>query len=106
MNPLDELRRLCLGLPETSERLSHGEQTWFVSGKKVFVTYADHHHDDRLGFWCAAPAGFQERLVADRPDRFFRPPYVGPRGGGSGSTSMSLSRGTRLLTSWRRHTDR
>ncbi|MCA1736549.1 MAG: MmcQ/YjbR family DNA-binding protein [Actinobacteria bacterium] len=80
MNPLDELRRLCLGLPETSERLSHGEPTWFVSGKKVFVTYADHHHDDRLGFWCAAPAGFQERLVADRPDRFFRPPYVGPRG--------------------------
>jgi len=67
-------------LPETTERLSHGEPTWFVQGKKTFVTYADHHHDDRLAFWCAAPPGAQDVLVAAEPDRFFRPPYVGPRG--------------------------
>jgi hypothetical protein len=29
------------------------------------VTYADHHHDDRLAFWCAAPPGTQEALVTD-----------------------------------------
>jgi CheY-like chemotaxis protein len=45
-----------------------------------FVMYADHHHDDRLAFWCAAPAGVQGALVASDPDRFFRPPYVGHRG--------------------------
>ncbi|WP_214325524.1 MmcQ/YjbR family DNA-binding protein [Nonomuraea sediminis] len=80
MDPLEELRRICLALPETTERLSHGEPTWFVRGKKTFVMYADHHHDDRLGFWCAAPPGAQQELVGEDPERFFRPPYVGHRG--------------------------
>ncbi len=79
-DPLGALRRLCLALPETTERLSHGEPAWFVQGKKTFVTYANHHHDDRLSFWCAAPPGAQEVLVGSDPERFFRPPYVGPRG--------------------------
>jgi hypothetical protein len=71
-DPLGTLRRLCLALPETTEHPSHGKTT--------FVTYADHHHDDRLAFWCAAPPGTQEALVASDPGRFFRPPYVGHRG--------------------------
>jgi hypothetical protein len=79
-DPLERLRRLCLALPETTERLSHGEPTWFVRGKKTFVMYADHHHDDRLGLWCAAPAGAQETMVGAAPERFFVPPYVGHRG--------------------------
>jgi hypothetical protein len=78
--PLELLRRLCLALPEVSERPSHGEPAWFVRGKKSFVTFADHHHDDRLAFWCAAPAGAQQDLVAAHPKRFFVPPYVGHRG--------------------------
>lgn len=78
--PLDRLRALCLGLPETTERLSHGEPSWFVRDKKQFVTLSDHHHDDRVGFWCAAPPGVQEALVAAEPERYFRPPYVGGRG--------------------------
>jgi len=77
---LETLRQLCLALPETTERLSHGEPTWFVRGKKTFVMYANHHHDDRLGFWCAAPDGAQEALVGSDPERFFVPPYVGHRG--------------------------
>lgn len=79
-NPLERLRALCLALPEATERFSHGEPTWFVRGKKTFVSYADHHHDDRLGFWCAAPPGAQEALVGSDPQRYFRPPYVGHRG--------------------------
>jgi hypothetical protein len=63
-----------------TERVSHGEPTWFVRGRKTFVMYADHHHDDRHGFWCAAPAGAQEALLAAQPDHFFYPPYVGHRG--------------------------
>ncbi|WP_155360268.1 MmcQ/YjbR family DNA-binding protein [Acrocarpospora macrocephala] len=80
MEQLERLRALCLELPETTERLSHGEPTWFVRGKKTFVTFADHHHDDRLGFWCAAAPGVQQELVDTEPDRFYRPPYVGHRG--------------------------
>lgn len=79
-DPLESLRAVCLALPETSERLSHGEPAWFVRGRKTFVTYADHHHDDRLAFWCAAPPGVQEALAGSDPERYFRPPYVGHRG--------------------------
>lgn len=79
-DPLPALRALCLDLPEVVERNSHGEPAWFVRGKKTFVTYSDHHHGDRLSFWCAAPPGSQEELIAAEPDRFFRPPYVGGRG--------------------------
>lgn len=77
-DPLPQLRALCLDLPEVTEKISHGEPTWFV--RRTFVTYANHHHDDRLGFWCAAPPGVQEELVGAEPARFFRPPYVGHRG--------------------------
>ncbi|MGW0522356.1 MmcQ/YjbR family DNA-binding protein [Crossiella sp. NPDC003009] len=79
-DPLESLRALCLALPETTERLSHGEPTWFIRGKKTFVMYANHHHDNRLAFWCAAPLGAQEALVGAEPERYFRPPYVGHRG--------------------------
>jgi len=79
-DPLERLRGLCLALPETTERRSHGEPTWFVRDKKVFVMYADNHHDDRVGFWCAAAAGEQAAQVGAAPERFFRPPYVGGRG--------------------------
>lgn len=69
-----------MGFPEVTERLSHGEPTWFIRDKKSFATYADHHHDDRLAFWCAAPDGVQQALVEGHPDRYFVPPYVGHRG--------------------------
>ena len=29
-DPYDEVRRICLALPETNERLSHGEPTFFI----------------------------------------------------------------------------
>lgn len=80
MDALERLRELCLGLPEATERPSHGEPAWFVRDKKLFVMFADHHHDDRLAFWCAAPPGVQEALVGGEPERYFRPPYVGHRG--------------------------
>jgi len=77
---LEKLRAICLALPETSERLSHGEPAWFIREKRQFVTYASHHHDDRIAFWCAAPESVQHALVNAHPDRLFVPPYVGHRG--------------------------
>jgi hypothetical protein len=77
---LERVQRLCLALPETSERLSHGEPTFFVH-KKVFVMFADNHHNDgRVAVWVPVPEGFQEGLIERAPRVFFRPPYVGPRG--------------------------
>ena len=77
---LERIRRLCLALPEATERMSHGEPAWFVRDKKMFATYANQHHDDRIAFWAAAPAGAQETLVDGDPEHFFCPPYVGTRG--------------------------
>ena len=78
---LQQTREACLRLPEVTERLSHGSPAWFVRGKKTFVMFVDDHHGDGiLGIWCAAPPGVQAELVAQEPDRFFRPPYVGHRG--------------------------
>lgn len=77
---MDRLRSICMSLPEVIERTSHGEPTWFISGKKSFAMSADHHHDDRLAMWCAAPAGAQEELIDTDAEHFFRPPYVGTRG--------------------------
>ena len=78
---LDRVRELCLSLPETTERLSHGQPSFFVRGKKTFVMYLDNHHDDgRLALWCAAPEGMQAALVESDPESYFVPPYVGHRG--------------------------
>ena len=78
---LERIREICLALPETSERLSHGAPTFFVRGSRAFVTVLTNHHDDgRFAIWCAAPDGMQTRLVEADPKRFFVPPYVGHRG--------------------------
>jgi hypothetical protein len=78
---LERLRTICLALPETSERLSHGSPTFFIRDKKTFVMYLDDHHGDgRLAIWCAAAPGQQGELVDEEPERFFVPPYVGHRG--------------------------
>jgi hypothetical protein len=76
---IGRLRAICLALPGTSERLSHGEVCFFVG--KQFVSLDDHHHGgDHLAFWCPAPVGAQDELIAQDPVQFFRPPYVGHRG--------------------------
>lgn len=64
-----------------TERASHGSPSFFVRDKKQFVSVDDHHHGAaHLAFWCPAPPGAQEELVAEDPAQFFRPPYVGHRG--------------------------
>ncbi|GLW93695.1 MmcQ/YjbR family DNA-binding protein [Actinokineospora globicatena] len=80
-NPLPRLRKTCLALPGVTEKISHGSPSWFARGDKgMFVSFVGEHHGERLAFWCAAPPGAQEEMVAEDPDRFFRPPYVGHRG--------------------------
>ena len=78
---LGRIREICLALPETSERLSHGAPTFFVRDKRSFVMVVTNHHGDgRFAIWCAAAAGMQSMVVEADPERFFVPPYVGHRG--------------------------
>lgn len=75
------VREICLSFPEVSERLSHGSPSFFIRGKKTLTMFVDDHHGDGiLGIWCPAMPGVQEELIEQEPERFFRPPYVGPSG--------------------------
>ena len=77
---LQRVREICLKLSDTTERLSHGEPTFFV-GKKVFAMFANNHHQDgRIAVWIPVPAGAQLALIEAAPQKFFKPPYVGVRG--------------------------
>jgi hypothetical protein len=78
---LARMRAICMAMPGATEKLSHGEPTWLIGTKNVFAMMDTYHHNaDHLGFWCPAPPGAQEVMVANAPERFFRPPYVGHRG--------------------------
>lgn len=77
---IERVRRICLARPETSERLSHGEPTFFVH-KKVFVMFANNHHNDgHIAVWLPVPPGVQSSLIETNPDTYFKPSYVGGRG--------------------------
>jgi len=77
---LRRVRRICAAMPETSEKLSHGEPTFFVR-KKVFAMFANNHHNDgHVAVWIPAAPGLQAMLIQASPQTFFKPPYVGVRG--------------------------
>lgn len=77
----ERVRALCLALPGTTERPSHGTPTFFFRDKKQFAQVWSHHHNEGgYAMWCAAPLGAQSALVRRDPERFFVPPYVGHRG--------------------------
>jgi len=74
----EKIRTLCLSLPGTSERISHGAPSFFINEKLSFVQYrVNHHGDGRIALWCSAPSGAQSLFIETRPEIYFRPPYVG-----------------------------
>ena len=100
---LQRVREICLALPETTERLSHGEPTFFV-GKKVFAMFANNHHQDgRIAVWIPVPPDAQSMLIDAAPQKFFKPPYVGVRGWvGIALTEINREELTHhLQTAWR-----
>ena len=77
---IERVRRICLALPETMEKLSHGEPTFFVR-KKVFAMFSNNHHNDgHIAVTLPAAIGIQAMLIESNPEKFYRPPYVGVRG--------------------------
>ena len=74
------LRTACLVLPGVEERINHGMPTFAVVSRTSFCNLHYHHEDDRPTLWFKAAPGVQAELVDQEPDRFFVPPYVGPRG--------------------------
>ncbi|HKQ87398.1 MAG TPA: MmcQ/YjbR family DNA-binding protein, partial [Candidatus Acidoferrales bacterium] len=74
---LGRVRRVCMSMPGATEKLSHGEPTFFVK-KRVFTMFADNHHNDgHIAVWIPAMPGLQAALIKSSPKTYFRPPYVG-----------------------------
>lgn len=77
---IERVRRICVSLPETTEKVSHGEPTWFVR-KKVFAMFSNNHHNDgHVAVTIPAAIGIQAALIEASPEKFYKPPYVGVRG--------------------------
>jgi len=74
------VRRLCLAMPEVTEGMTHGAETWFVR-RRSFAKFVDpekHRVDEQhVAFWAAAPPGARRELVAEDPRRFFVPRFGG-----------------------------
>lgn len=76
---LDRVRGICLALPEAIEKEAWGGPTFRVA--KMFAMFADNHHSDgRLALWIKSTPEDQDVLVDNDPERFFVPPYMGPKG--------------------------
>lgn len=77
---LARLRAICLAMPNATESINHGRPAFYVRDKTFVMFMDDHHRDGRLAIWCKAPPGAQSMIVEGDPERYFVPPYVGPRG--------------------------
>src|SRR5690348_13363493 len=80
-DPIERLRAICLALPETSEVEAWGEPTFRVKGK-IFAMHASGgtHHGPRPAVWIMSVSLEQDLVLRARPDKYFKPPYVGPGG--------------------------
>jgi predicted DNA-binding protein (MmcQ/YjbR family) len=78
--PLRKLRAICLALPEATEKIAWGEPTFRVADKLFAMFTNNHHGDGRVAVWSKNTLTVQEILVGAAPEKFFKPPYVGPKG--------------------------
>ena len=77
---ISRVRRLCMSLPGSSEKLSHGEPTFFVA-KRVYAMFSNNHHNDgHVAVWIPVEPGYQATLLKSSARKYFYPPYVGVKG--------------------------
>ena len=74
---LDKVRQAALELPETEERRSHGQPTFFVAGKQ-FAQFRDNHHGDGKTVVCVRVASIDEQamLIEVDPRTYSKPAYM------------------------------
>ncbi len=79
--PLDRLRTMCLALPHSTEVEAWGAPTFRVG--KLFAMYASpssHHSGGRPAVWIYSVSLEQDLVIRSRPDKYFKPAYVGAYG--------------------------
>ena len=76
-DPLQNIRAAALELPETEERRSHGQPTFFVAGKQ-FAQFRDNHHGDGRTVVCVRVSSLDEQamLLETDPVTYSKPAYM------------------------------
>ncbi|HEX3676991.1 MAG TPA: MmcQ/YjbR family DNA-binding protein [Sphingomicrobium sp.] len=77
IDPLQKIRDASLELPETEERVSHGQATFFVAGKQ-FAQFRINHHGDGKVVVCVRVSSIDEQamLLEAEPGTYSRPAYL------------------------------
>jgi hypothetical protein len=76
---IERVRKAALALPGTTEKLSHGEPSFYRG--RMFITVDNNHHGSgHLAIWCRAEPCVQQAFVDASPQHFFVPPYLGTQG--------------------------
>ena len=70
---------ICSRLPEVTAR-ERQHVKFEVRGRPCAYYLEDHHGDGRRAINVKAAPGQPQALIAAYPERFFLPPYLGPRG--------------------------
>jgi hypothetical protein len=75
--PLERVRAAVLELPETDERPSHGQPTFFVAGRQ-FAQFRDNHHGDGRTVICVRTSSLDEQamLLEADPATYSKPAYM------------------------------
>jgi predicted DNA-binding protein (MmcQ/YjbR family) len=77
---LKRLTEICLDLPECVRR-DRGDHADFRVRGKVFAYFLNNHHGDGIvSVCCKAALGENVDRASREPQRFYLPPYIGPRG--------------------------
>jgi len=76
-DPLEKVREAALQLPETAERPSHGQPTFFVTGKQ-FAQFRHNHHGDGKTVVCVRVSSPDEQamLLEADPQTYSKPAYM------------------------------
>jgi hypothetical protein len=74
---LEKVRAAALELPETEERLSHGQPTFFVAGKQ-FAQFRHNHHGDGKTVVCVRVSSTDEQrmLLEADPETYSKAAYL------------------------------
>lgn len=77
IDPLQQVRAMALSLPETAERLSHNQPSFYVAGKQ-FAQFRDNHHGDGKIVVCIRVSSLDEQamLLEIDPESYFKPAYL------------------------------
>jgi hypothetical protein len=96
---LRRVRRVCLSLPGATEKLSHGEPTFFVH-RRVFAGFSNNHHGDgHVAVVLPASPALQEALIEEAPHVLSRRTSA-PRADGVESIRSATRRSSPIRQAW------